>query len=43
MTEDDDFDALYRLHSATMDRKDRGTYLDRDRFATLFARLRRAL
>lgn len=40
VTDDDDFEALYRLHSGTMDRKDRGTYLGRDAFRTLFERLR---
>lgn len=40
VTEDDDFEALYRLHSTTMDRKDSGTYLTRDAFRTLFHRIR---
>jgi hypothetical protein len=30
--EDDDFDAFWRLHEATMDYKDRATYLSQDRF-----------
>ncbi len=39
VTEDDDFDSFFRLHETTMDRKDRGVYLDRERFRTWFRTL----
>jgi hypothetical protein len=39
VTEDDDFDSFHRLHLATMERKDRGTYLPYDRVETWFRRL----
>lgn len=39
-TEDDDFDSFYRLHRATMDRRELGTYLPQAAFAEFFRRLR---
>jgi hypothetical protein len=39
VTEDGDFDSFYRLHLGTMDRKDRGTYLPRERFEGWFRAL----
>lgn len=39
VTEDDDFDAFHRLHTSTMDRKDRQVYLDKERFRTWFGTL----
>jgi len=39
VTEDDDFDSFYRLHGATMSRKDRATYLAPERFRAYFERL----
>ncbi len=41
VTEDEDFDSFYRLHLNTMDRKDRATYLSRERFETWFRTLHR--
>jgi hypothetical protein len=38
--EDDDFDGFYRLHEATMDRKDQATYLSRERFQRYWEALR---
>jgi hypothetical protein len=40
--EDDDFDAFYRLHAATMSRHEVDAYLPRRAFATYFDRLHRA-
>lgn len=40
--EDDDFDSFYRLHSATMDRKQQANYLAEDAFRRYFGELRRA-
>lgn len=40
VTEDDDFESFFGLHLSTMDRKDRGVYLSRDRFEQYFRRLR---
>lgn len=39
VTEDDDFESFFRLHSATMDRKDHMVYLPRDRFERYFRTL----
>lgn len=39
VTEDRDFESFYRLHGATMSRKDRATYLPPDRFRAYFERL----
>ncbi len=40
VTEDDDFESFFRLHSATMDRKDRAVYLSQARFEHYFRTLR---
>ena len=40
LTEDDDFDAFYRLHSLTLGRKGVGQYLPHAAFAQYFTRLR---
>jgi hypothetical protein len=40
VTEDDDFESFFRLHESTMDRKDRGVYLDKERFQAWFTGLR---
>ena len=40
VTEDDDFDAFHDLHVATMDRKDRETYLPPEAFRRYFGLLR---
>jgi len=40
--EDDDFDAFFRLHAATMDRHEVAAYLPHATFGTYFERLRKA-
>ena len=41
VAEDEDFEAFYQLHAATMHRHDRGSYLRRPAFARYFELLRR--
>jgi hypothetical protein len=41
VAEDDDFDAFFRLHAATMDRRETATYLPRPAFVRYFESLRR--
>lgn len=41
LAEDEDFETFYRLHTATMTRKDLGVYLARDAFEAFFKRLRK--
>lgn len=41
VTDDDDFESFYRLHEATMDRKDRNAYLPREAFRSFVTSARR--
>jgi hypothetical protein len=40
VTDDDDFDAFYRLHQVTLERKDTAAYLPHDAFAAFVTRLK---